>query len=199
MRPDKRVVASLIILGTLVAAHADDGSESTALVRRLYRTAVEIAQGLEAGAAVRAGSAALRGSFDSPTIARKVLGEYWGRASAGDRRMSIEYVQDTIVDAVVRHLGNRYSESSVFVGTRRLSNGDILVATRLTRPSGRVANLDWRVHRCASGPCIVDLLVDGASLSIQRRDEFAALMRSGGGSVGEVIARMRTAPHSSSR
>jgi ABC-type transporter MlaC component len=179
-----------LLVGLPAAALADDQAESVALIGRLYRTAAGIAQGTEPSAKP---SAVLRRSFDAPAIARKVLGEYWTRADVNDRRMSIEYAQDAIAQATVRHLGRANREDFGFLDSRRLANGDVLVATQLTRPSGRMTRLEWRIHRCTGGPCIIDLFIDGASLSIQRRDEFAALMRSGTNSIGAAITAMRSA------
>jgi ABC-type transporter MlaC component len=163
--------------------------DAVATVRRINQIAIDLAR-REAPSA----PAAIRDSFDMSGIARTILGTYWPYANPTERQEVVDLVLHAIVDAMARRLGAAPANGLVVIGNRRLANGDALIATRLTQASGRVLNLDWRMHQCAHGPCVIDLIADGASVAIQQRDEFAARMTSSGHSIAEVIASMHTTP-----
>jgi ABC-type transporter MlaC component len=187
MRPSRFLIGVLLFLCVLFRAPpilASEESEAIALVGRLYRSAVD-ARSIS------------RNSIDTAGIARKVLGGYWAGASNSDRQEYIELVWQWVEDALVGRIANLRSDDFIVMGARQLGNGDILVATRMTRRNGQVTSVDWRSHRCASGPCVIDLIIDGASVSIQRRDEFAARMRASGNSISEVITSIRASPRPS--
>jgi ABC-type transporter MlaC component len=162
-------------------AIADDETAAIAVVERIHQAAST--QSLNA----------LRSTIDAPAIARTVLGTYWQSASASERRDFTDALTDAIVDALVRRFTGQAATDFTVLGSRRLSNGDILVSTRMTRPDSRMINLDWRTHRCRVGFCIADVLTDGASVSIQRRDEYMARMKANGGSIAELISSLRGA------
>jgi len=197
MRLNQILIALLVIFFTSIG-FADDRSDAVALVERIRRCAVVVAKGDTAQGTRRENAIArLRASFDTPTIARKVLGTYWQTASSSERSSSIEGLQNAILDAVVRYLGSGNSADFTIIGSRHLSDRDVVVTTHLVRPNGRIANLTWRTHQCQNASCIIDVIVDGTSLTISRRDRFAAQMNSGV-PLSEAIAHLYV-PHPNSK
>jgi phospholipid transport system substrate-binding protein len=178
MRPSKIFIATLSLFLLLATARADEQSAAVALVERIHQ------------AASGNSPTALRAAIDAPAIARKVLGPYWQSADAAARQKFTEALTDVIVAALVRRFSGQGGDFTV-LGSRKLGNGDILVSTRMTRPDSRMTNLDWRTHLCHAGPCVADVLVDGASVAIQRRDEYAARMQANGGSIADLIDSLR--------
>jgi ABC-type transporter MlaC component len=51
--------------------------------------------------------------------------------------------------------------------------------------------VDWRLRRCSGKLCIGDLIVDGASVTIQRRDQVTAQLAANGGSIPQLVAALR--------
>lgn len=162
-------------------AYADDEAAAIALVEKIHQAAG--AQSLQV----------LRAAIDAPAIARTVLGSYWQSASAGERREFTAALSDAVVEALVRRFRGQDAADFAVLGSRKLGNGDILVSSRMTRSDSRITRLDWRAHHCRAGLCIADVLTDGASASIQRRDEYMARMKANGGSIAELTASLRGA------
>ena len=137
---------------------------------------------------------AVRDSFDIEAIAKTIAGKSWSTATG---RQKTEF-KDALLSATVANIFERLKERRdlpVDIGkVRGLANGDTLVSTRLTKLDGRVVRLDWRLRPCPAGLCVVDLIVDGASMAIELRDEAAAILSANGGAIGELSLRLRARP-----
>ena len=185
MSAKKSIIAAAgflcLLVGALPAAAADDEADAIAMVKRIQRAATENTM------------ATLRDGFDAEATARTVLGTRWSGASDKDRRDFIELIEEVVPEALKQRLGGHDRKFSV-LGSRRLSNGDILVSSRITQPNGHVLALGWRVARCGPASCIGDLIADGASLTVVRRDDVAARLGANGGSISDLIAALRKSP-----
>ncbi|MDA0652579.1 MAG: ABC transporter substrate-binding protein, partial [Proteobacteria bacterium] len=53
---------------------------------------------------------------------------------------------------------------------------DILVNTRVERPSGPPINITWRVRSRDQSRQIVDIMVEGISLALTQRQQFASVV-----------------------
>jgi ABC-type transporter MlaC component len=173
-------VALLVFISFAATATAtDDGTAAVALVEKIHRAASANATNV------------LRTTIDAPSIARTVLGTYWQSATAGERKDFTEALTDAITAGFVRRFSAQSAGGFTVHSSRKLGNGDILVSTRMTRSDSRETALDWRIHNCHSGVCVADVLIDGASAAIQRRDEYKARMQANGGSIADLIASIR--------
>jgi len=122
-------------------------------------------------------------NFDMPRISRFVLGRYWNGASDKEK-------QDfqTLFEAyVVRAYSIRFSEYSgetvKVTGSRAESADNTVVASQIVQPDGAPpVHVDWIVRKDADGFRIADVSVDGVSMVLTQKQEFAAVIeRSGGG------------------
>jgi phospholipid transport system substrate-binding protein len=58
---------------------------------------------------------------------------------------------------------------------------DVFVGTRIDRPEGKPSVMaSWRVRQIDGKPKIVDIQVDGVSMLVTHRSEFAAVGNNGG-------------------
>jgi phospholipid transport system substrate-binding protein len=135
-----------------------------------------------------------RTSFDVAAIAKTILGRYWPTASPRAKAEFIDALSDAMLIDVVNLL-EKHGGLDIDVGkTRAVSNGDSLVETMVTATSGRTTKVDWRLRPCTYGLCVVDLIVNGASMAIQRRDEAAAVLSANDGVIDELSRRLRVNP-----
>jgi phospholipid transport system substrate-binding protein len=135
-----------------------------------------------------------RTSFDVAAIAKTILGIYWPTASARAKAEFIDALSSAML-ANVFNLLEKHDGLDIAVGkTRGISNGDSLVETTMTETSGRVVNVDWRLRPCTYSLCVVDLIVNGASMAIQRRDEATAILTANNGVIDELSRRLRANP-----
>jgi phospholipid transport system substrate-binding protein len=51
--------------------------------------------------------------------------------------------------------------------------------------------VEWRLHGEAGAWRIVDLVIEGVSLALTLRSEYAAVIRAGGGKVEGLLSRLR--------
>jgi phospholipid transport system substrate-binding protein len=185
------ITATLALLALALLAlqpvRAAGASDAEALVGRVHAGALAIAHGSASAAEV----AALRASFDAPYIAQRVLGQYWQSASAADRNAFVDALVDAIIDALAKRLGRYSSQSFAVLSTRTLGGGDFLVRSRVTPAAGDATTLDWRLHGCGSGLCITDLYVNGASVSVDRREEVERRLGVEGGTLADLTAALR--------
>jgi len=131
-------------------------------------------------------------NFDVPTIARFVLGRYWRVATEPERREYMSLFADMLVAIYAGRFAEYQGEQMRVTGSRTSTEGDILVASDLVRPGQNApAKVDWILRRDGSGFKIVDVRVEGVSLAITQRDEFASIIQRGGGQVSALLQTMR--------
>jgi len=164
-------------------------SGASAVVSRIIDAAEKVPPSDRAKAA-RVG----RTSFDVMAIAKTILGRYWSTASAREKAEFIDAVSSAMLINVFDLLEKRGRPDIAVGKTRNTLNGDSIVGTKVTEPSGRMVKVDWRLRPCAYGLCVVDLIVNGASMVIQRRDEAAAVLSANGGAIDELSRRLRANP-----
>ena len=120
----------------------------------------------------------LKRSFDMPLIARFALGRHWRVASKEQRRDYLNLFTDYVVRSYAIKLGGYESQSLVIVCERRLKNKkDVLVNTRINRPSGAPIKTVWRVRTTKNRLRIIDVMVEGISMLVTHREEFSAVIR----------------------
>lgn len=132
----------------------------------------------------------LRRGFDFQTIGRFVLGRYWNTATPQQRE---EYLK-VFTDFVAKSYSRRLAEEATVTGfnitnLRDLGEGDYLVQTAITRPSGAPLNYEWRVRDAGGQTKIVDVIVEGVSLLVTQRSDFTSVAGQSG--IDGLIANLR--------
>lgn len=142
--------------------------------------------------------------FDVPLIAQFVFGRYWRAAPPTQRQQLI----DTFQDYLVARYGDRltaYADSGrapVVTGVRLVEDGilvsSVVVLGRSPTQGGRGAALapltvDWRLvaEDGDGGYKIADVIVDGVSMAITQRSEFADEIQREGGQLPALVAILR--------
>jgi ABC-type transporter MlaC component len=161
-------------------ARASEQTQAIALITHIFSVARDSAPS----------EAEFRDSFDMVAIARAVLGARWSSASAAERDEFLSALRQNIAANIRLRIGGKASGVDV-LGARDLSNGDVLVLTRVRSEIDGIVAMDWRTRRCGANRCVVDIIVGGASVSIQRRDQYAAYLDVNGGSITDLIPIMR--------
>jgi phospholipid transport system substrate-binding protein len=129
-------------------------------------------------------------SFDVETIARFTLGRYWRTATEEQRQEYISLFEDFVVQAYAARF-REYGGESFRVGqVRDISETEKLVASEIVRPGQSPIAVHWRV-RTDPAHRVIDVMVEGISMGITQRDEFAAVIRNSGGKVDSLISALR--------
>ena len=135
----------------------------------------------------------LREGFDVRRIGRFVLGRY----ARGVKQESIDEYHGLFEDLIVATYAARFAEytGQQFVIKRVAKpkkRGDSIVMSEI-KPSdgGPSIRVDWQVHAKDDSYKIVDVRVEGVSMSVTQREEFTTVIRNNGGKVDALIDILR--------
>ena len=135
----------------------------------------------------------LNENFAVTTIGQWVLGRYWAKATVEERREYLQLFEEMIVVTYLNRF-ERYSGESLSV-TRALiddDSGDAMVFSQIKRPAGgEPLDIAWRLRPKGDSFKIVDVMVEGISMSQTQRKEFASVIRRNGGRVEGLLVQMR--------
>lgn len=132
----------------------------------------------------------LKRAFDMRTIARFTLGRYWRLASKKERQEFVELFEDFIVQAYAHRFKDYDGESFQVGKVHEVGTRDKLVVSEIVQPRGPPIRINWRL-RGGNSYRIVDVVVEGISMGITQRDEFASVIRSHGGKVEGLLDELR--------
>ena len=119
--------------------------------------------------------ALVREGFDLELTSQFVLGKHWHRASQEQRGEFMELFTEYLLNSYARHLASFRAESLSVVASNPVGEKDILVETNVEGPDGAAAPV-WRVRAVEGGYKIIDVSVDGMSLALTQRREFASVV-----------------------
>jgi phospholipid transport system substrate-binding protein len=134
-----------------------------------------------------------RDRFAIDAISRFVVGKHWRAASAAERVEFRSLFEDYIVATYTRHMDD-YAGESLRLGTARLGRArSATVSSLILRPKGAPIAVDWRLRQTERSWRIVDVVIEGVSLAIAQRSEFASVIRVNGGRLAGLLAKLRQA------
>ena len=115
--------------------------------------------------------------FDLKLIGRFVLGDYWRKASEDQRENYLRAFGEFIVRKYSAMLGGYSGEKMTVVSEQAAGEKDIIVRTRIDRPSGPPIEADWRVRGQGGKQRIIDVMVEGISMAVTQRAEFRSVVK----------------------
>lgn len=134
----------------------------------------------------------LRQAFDLGFIARFVLGRAYNGLSP---EQAADY-QDAFNDFVLRTYARRLAAFQVrgyaITGVRSAGDADSVVAMRIEPASGQPVACEWRVRESGQRFGIIDLALEGVSMAVTQRNEFASLVNAQGVQGLVSVLRART-------
>lgn len=133
-----------------------------------------------------------RENFDVDRIARFALGRYWRTTPAPKRVEYQALFADFIVNTYAARFGVYEGQTIEITGAKDLNAKETMVHSKLILPERDPVRVDWRVRKGKDGRLrIVDVVVEGVSMAITHRSEFAAVIQRDKGSIDGLLQRMR--------
>jgi phospholipid transport system substrate-binding protein len=129
--------------------------------------------------------------FDVPQIARFVLGPYWRVATPGQRLEFVGLFENYVAFAYSARLSQYSGERLLVTGWQPIPGGAVVTSQVGPSSSGQPVSIDWRVTRYDGTYKINDVVVDGISMAITQRSEFASVIQRNGGNVQGLLAMLR--------
>jgi phospholipid transport system substrate-binding protein len=179
--------AAALAAGGLVApwAQAEPSKEAEAFITNLANQALkDLSDKLPEPELEKRFRALLDKNFDMPRISRFVLGRYWNGATDKEK----QDFQTLFEALVVRAYSIRFSEYSgetvKVTGSRSEGADNSVVASQITQPDNAPpVHVDWIVRKNGSEFRIADVSVDGVSMVLTQKQEYAAVIERNGGGV----------------
>jgi phospholipid transport system substrate-binding protein len=129
--------------------------------------------------------------FDVPAIARFVLGRYWRIATPAQQQEFVRLFAVYTALAYSNRLAAYSGETLRVTGSRPESEGSI-VSSEIVRPNGEPpTKVDWRLSWTDGTYKITDVIVDGISMAVTQRSEFASVIQRHGGQVQGLLTLLR--------
>ena len=133
-----------------------------------------------------------RKSFDSAAIAAFVMGRHWRRLSPDQQAEFIDLFEKFVIGNYAQRFRFYKGETFNIIDVRP-EGGDVFLVTgqvRRTIDAPPIA-VEWRVGKKGDAYKFYDITVEGVSMAITQRAEFASVIKNNGGIDG-LIALLRT-------
>lgn len=179
----------LIVLVSVPLTQARSASESGAFVSEFAEKAISLVSDKSLSTAERREQFGelVETYFDMPGIGRFLLGRYWRTASDAEQDAYLKAFTDNIVYTYARRFDEYDGQKLVVDATREDGRFDI-VSSRIVDPSSNQEyRLDWRVIDESGSLKVVDIVIEGVSMSVTQRQEYASVIQSNGGKVQALI------------
>lgn len=135
----------------------------------------------------------LNKNFDVETIGKWVLGRYWRAATDSEKEDYLKLFKEYVVITYVERFDQYSGEKLQVIKSVAEPGQDALVFSEIKRPSGgEPIRVDWRVRAESDIYKIIDVYVEGISMSQTQRKEFASVIRANGGTVAGLLSALRT-------
>jgi len=128
---------------------------------------------------------------DVEGIARFCLGRYWHRATPEQQREYVSIFHDVLVNSITGHLGEYKGVHYTMGRVTPHDDNTVWVTTTIYRPNNPPADVQWVIANQGGDFKIEDLVVEGTSLRLTQRSDYASYLQHHNDDVGALIEAMR--------
>lgn len=132
----------------------------------------------------------LNRSFDMSTIGRFAMGRYWKTATKAQRAKYQRLFKRMIVEVYSQRFSEYNGQQLIVKSARPEGKYDVLVNSMIVPKNGEKIRVDWRVRPKKGQYKVVDVMVEGVSMALTQRSDFASVIQRGGGDVGVLLAHL---------
>lgn len=188
------VLAGWVLLaGQALSARAQTPSPeaATSFIDSTVRRLVTIIDANESLASQQSQlQAVVDGAVDVEGIARFCLGRYWPAATPAQREQFMTLFHAVLLEGVTGQI-RAYKGVTVTLGRAQPRDAGVSVSSVVQRPGKGPANADWLVAGAGGGLKIEDVVAEGTSLRLTRRNDYTTFLGSHGGNIDALLAAMR--------
>lgn len=130
-------------------------------------------------------------NVDVEGIARFCLGRYWRLATPEQQREYVAVFHDVLVNSITGHLGEYKGVHYTLGRVTPHDDNTVWVTTTIYRPNNPPADVQWVIASQGGTFRIEDLVVEGTSLRLTQRSDYASYLQHHDNNVGELISAMR--------
>lgn len=134
-----------------------------------------------------------REAFHVQAIGRFVLGKYWRVATAEERDEFLKLFEELVVRSYAKRFKEYTGEQLQVNGARAETESQAIVTSEIVRPAAPPIKVEWRVGipQGQNDYRVYDVTIEGISMVVTQRAEFAAVIERRGGTVAGLIQALR--------
>ena len=129
----------------------------------------------------------LNRGFAFDKIGRMVMGRYWKKANAEQRQRYLKAFEELTIGTYAAGFERYSGETFRVISERSGGTRDRLVESEINGSGGRPLKVFWRIREVDSRPKVIDVLVEGISMTIAKRSELSAVIQRDGGKLDGLI------------
>jgi len=131
-------------------------------------------------------------NFDIPRISHFVLGRYWTGANADDLKIFNNLFEQWVVRIYSSRFKEYNGDTINVTDAHPESDSSYVVQSQLVYSDGSPPTpVNWHVSKEDNGFKILDVEVEGVSMALTERDEFASIIARNGDSVADLNEAMQ--------
>ena len=132
-------------------------------------------------------------SFAVEVIGRWILGRHWRTATDAERSEYLKLFEDLMVVSYVDRFAEYAGEALKVHRALTENESTVTIFSEIVRPGGnQPVRVDWRVGRNKDAAYkVVDVVVEGTSMSNTMRSDFTSVINQKGGQVSGLIEVLR--------
>ncbi len=189
------LVFGLTLLGSGLQAHAGSLEENAQqYIEDLSDQAIKslTAKGLTRDERIERFRTLFKERFAVRGIGKWILGRYWKKATPEERKEYLMLFEDLMVISYVDRFATYAGEQLQTTKTLPNNKTTATVYTEIVQPdAGPPVRVDWRVGAKGDVLKVVDVVVEGTSMSSTLRSDFGSIIRREGGGVAGLIKALR--------
>ena len=125
------------------------------------------------------------------TIGRFALGKNWKSATSAQQKEYSKLFEDLIVRVYSARFNDYKGEAFNVASTQEAGKNDVLVTSYIVPDAGSKVQVDWRVRNKNGSYQIIDVIIEGVSMTMTQRSDFSSVIQRGGGDFEVLLAHLR--------
>ena len=118
----------------------------------------------------------IENSFDTPLIARVIMGRYWEGLSTEQKQQFINTFNELSIATYASRFNSYDGESFEHLTTEPLNKQRVLVQTRMIKPDGDNVKFDYLMHQRDGEWYIMSVVAQGVNDLSMKRAEYSSIM-----------------------
>ncbi len=174
------------------ADELDDGARK--FIEKLTQDAIAMLTGKEIEKAERARRfrALMNKNFAIKGIAKFVLGRHWRKASEAEQKEYLLLFEDLLVATYADRFAKYSGEKLLIEQAEMRGEKDVIVhSTMISVDSSKQLKVAWRIRAKKGSYKIIDIMVEGISMIMTQKSEFASFIKQNGGGIEALLGELK--------
>lgn len=135
----------------------------------------------------------LNKAVDTELVGKAALGRYVHLATPEQMQQYNQLFKEFVALTYAKQLGNYAGQTMVVKDATPPSGPDqaSTVSSEIEQKEGAPIKVDWRVKPEGDSLKIIDVKIEGVSMVLSQRDDFASVIQSGGGKFEALLTRLK--------